>query len=111
MVTQGVIKAREIQFWVGILDDTPLSSLMHSTVSPKMKTTKGKGVGACFLACSTSRVEGCAKAQGWGLGRLTSNSITHTDLHKPNNELVHSWGALVHGQTMGKHGLTRLTMA
>ncbi len=29
-----------------------------------------------------------AGALGWGLGRLTSNSITHTDLHKPNNKLV-----------------------
>jgi hypothetical protein len=40
------------------------------------------------LVCSTSKVEGHAGAPGWGLGRLTSNSITHTDVHKPNNELV-----------------------
>jgi hypothetical protein len=25
-----------------------------------------------------------------GLGRLTSTSLTHTDLHKPNNKLVHA---------------------
>jgi hypothetical protein len=40
------------------------------------------------LVCSTSGVEGRAGALEWGLGRLTSNSITHTDLHKPNNKLV-----------------------
>jgi hypothetical protein len=61
---------------------------MDSTVSPKVKTTEGEGVGACSLACNTLGVEGCAGALGWGLGRLTSNSITHMDLHKPNNNLV-----------------------
>jgi hypothetical protein len=29
-----------------------------------------------------------------GLGRLTSNSITHINLHKPNNKLVSVFGAL-----------------
>jgi hypothetical protein len=29
-------------------------------------------------------------SSGMGLGRLTSNSITHTDLHKPNNKLVNA---------------------
>jgi hypothetical protein len=29
-----------------IVIDTPLSSLMDSTTSPKVKTTKGEGVGA-----------------------------------------------------------------
>ncbi len=33
-------------------------------------------------------VEWCAGALRWGLGRLKSNSITHTDLHKPNNKLI-----------------------
>jgi hypothetical protein len=33
-------------------------------------------------------VEGHVEALGWGLGRVTSKSITHTDLHKPNNKLV-----------------------
>jgi hypothetical protein len=36
-------------------------------------------------------VEGHVGAPGWGLGRLTSNSIIHTDLHKPNNELVSAY--------------------
>jgi hypothetical protein len=33
-------------------------------------------------------VEGHAGAPGWGLGRVTSGSIIHMDLHKPNNKLV-----------------------
>jgi hypothetical protein len=33
-------------------------------------------------------VEGHARPPGWGLGRVTSNSIIHTNLHKPNNKLV-----------------------
>jgi hypothetical protein len=69
-------------------DDTPPSSLMDSTMSPKLKTTEGERVGACSLARNTSGVEGRVGAPGWGLGRLISKSITHTDLHKPNNKLV-----------------------
>ncbi len=39
-----------------------------------------------------------------GLKKMTSNSLTHTDLHKPNNKLVNAWfkhfGAWTsHGQT------------
>jgi hypothetical protein len=39
-----------------------------------------------------------------GLGRLINNSITHTDLHKPNNKLVsvqlqHFGAQMSHGQT------------
>jgi hypothetical protein len=56
--------------------------------SPKVKTTEGERVGAHSLACNTSGVEGHVGVSGWGLGKLTSNSITHTDLHKPNNKLV-----------------------
>jgi hypothetical protein len=68
--------------------DTPLSSLMDSTTSPKMKTTKGEGVGARSLACSILEVEGRVGALGCGLGRLTSKSIIHADLHNPNKKLV-----------------------
>jgi hypothetical protein len=68
--------------------DAPPSSLMDPTVSPKMKTTKGEGIGACSLTHNTSGVEGRVGALRWGLGRLTSKSITHTDLHKPNNKLI-----------------------
>jgi hypothetical protein len=46
---------------------------------------RGSGV---FLAHNTSRVKGRAGAPRWGLGRLTSKSIIHTDLHKLNNKLV-----------------------
>jgi hypothetical protein len=50
---------------------------MDSTTSPKVNTMEGKGVGVCSLARSTSRVEGCARALRWGLGKLTINSITY----------------------------------
>jgi len=61
---------------------------MDLIANPQVKTAEREGVGACSLAWSTSGVEGCDEAPGWGLGRLTSNSITHTNLHKPNNKLV-----------------------
>jgi hypothetical protein len=63
---------------------------MDSTASLKMKTTKEKEkiIAARSLAHNTSEVEGRDGAPKWGLGRLTRNSITHTDLHKPNNKLV-----------------------
>ncbi len=40
------------------------------------------------LAHNTSKVEGHVGALGWGLGRLTSKSITYMALRKPNNKLV-----------------------
>jgi hypothetical protein len=49
---------------------------------------KGEGVGACSLVHGTLGVEGRARAPGWGLGRVTSKLITHTDLHKLNDKLV-----------------------
>jgi hypothetical protein len=61
---------------------------MDSTTSPKVKTIEGKGVGARSLDHNTLGVEGHAGALRWGLGKLTSNSIIHMDLHKLNNELV-----------------------
>ncbi len=42
----------------------PLSSLMDSIASPKVKTMEGEGVGARSLACSTAGVEGCAGGLG-----------------------------------------------
>jgi hypothetical protein len=68
--------------------DAPPSSLMDSTVNPKVKTMEGERVGARSLARNTLGVEGRARATGWGLGRLTSNSISYMDLHKPNHKLV-----------------------
>ncbi len=71
-----------------IQSDAPLNSLMDSTASPKVKTVEGERIGAHSLVRITLGVEGHAKAPRWGLGRMTSKSITHTDLHKPNNKLV-----------------------
>jgi hypothetical protein len=69
-------------------NDAPPSSLMDSIESPKVKIMEGKGIGPCSQARNTSRVEGCFGILRWGLGRLISKSITHMDLHKPNNKLV-----------------------
>jgi hypothetical protein len=55
-----------------------------------MKTMEGEGVRARSMAHNTLGVEGHVGALGWGLGRLTSKSITHTVLHKPNNKLVNA---------------------
>jgi hypothetical protein len=41
------------------------SSLMDSIVSPKVKTTKGEGVGARSLARNTLGVEGRVGASRW----------------------------------------------
>jgi hypothetical protein len=57
-------------------------------MSPKVKTMKGEGVGHATLARSTSRVEGRIRAPG--LRRLTSKSITHVDMYKPNNKLINA---------------------
>ncbi len=54
----------------------------------KMKTTEGQEVGVCSLAHNTSRVKRRVETPRWGLGWVTSRSIIHTDLHKPNNKLV-----------------------
>ncbi len=67
--------------------DAPPSSLMDLTANPKMKITEGEGVRARSLACSILEVEGHIGAPRWGLGRLTSKLITHTNLHK-NKEQV-----------------------
>ncbi len=69
-------------------NDTPPNSLIDSIASPKVKITELEGVEVCFLTCSILGVEGRAGALGWGLGRVTSGSIIHMDLHKPNNKLV-----------------------
>jgi hypothetical protein len=55
---------------------------------PKLKTTKGKGVETPSLAHSILGVEGFVGVSGWGLRRVTSKSIIHTNLHKPKNKLV-----------------------
>jgi len=59
-------------------------------VNPKVKIVEKEGVGAHSLVCNTSGVEGHVRTPRWGLGRLTSNSITYTDLHNPNHKLVNA---------------------
>jgi len=68
---------------------TPPSSLMDSTTNPKVKIVE-EGVEACSLIYSTLGVEGRVGASGSQLERLTKNSITNMDLHKPNNKLVNA---------------------
>jgi hypothetical protein len=70
------------------ITDTPPNSWINSIMNPKVKTTKGEGVGVCSLAHNTLREEGHVGAPGWGLGRRINESIIHTNLHKPNNKLV-----------------------
>jgi hypothetical protein len=53
-----------------------------------VKTIEGKKVRLLSLTCNTLGVEGRVGAPRWGLRRVTSKSITHTDLHEPNNKLV-----------------------
>jgi hypothetical protein len=64
-----------------------------------------KGVGIYFLILSNSKVQGRVKALGWGLGRMTSGSIIHTNLHKPS-WLVHGWsnfGTRIHHKHTHTH--------
>jgi len=48
-----------------IEDDAPPSSLMDSTVNPKVKTMEGKKVGVHSLAHNISGVEGRAEVSKW----------------------------------------------
>jgi hypothetical protein len=56
-----------------------------------MKTTEEEKVGICSLAHNISGVEEQARASGWGLRGVTSKSIVHMNLYKPNNKLVSVW--------------------
>ncbi len=53
-----------------------------------MKIAKEQGVGAHSFVHNTLGVDERVEDLGWGLGRVTSKSITHTDLHKLNHKLV-----------------------
>ncbi len=66
--------------------DAPPNSLMDSTMSPKVKTTEGEGVGV--LPSSQHWGKRACWSSEIGLGRVTSISIIHTDLHKLNKKLV-----------------------
>jgi hypothetical protein len=65
LLAKRYIKLSKSPYGAPFFYDAPPSSLMDSITSPKVKTTKGKGVGVCSLARSTSEVEGCAGASGW----------------------------------------------
>jgi len=75
-------------------------------MSPKVKTTEGEGIGVCSLVHNTSGIKGHAEAPRWGLRKLTSKSITHTGLHKPNNKVVSA--SLEHFGIRTSHGQTRI---
>jgi hypothetical protein len=49
---------------------------------------EGLRAGARSLVRKTLWVEGCVGVLRWGLGKVTSKSIIHMDVHKPNNKLV-----------------------
>ncbi len=68
-------------------DDAPPHSLKDSNANPKVETME-EGVKVRTLAHSTSRVKGRVGTSRWGLGRVASRSIIHTNMHKPNNKLV-----------------------
>jgi len=53
-----------------------------------MKIMEEEGVGVRSSTRSTSGVEGCTGIPRWGLGQMTTGSIIHTNMHKPNNKLV-----------------------
>ncbi len=72
--------------------DTPPNSLIDLTVSPKVKTAKGQGVGVLSLVRNTLGVKGHARDLGWGLKRVTSGSIIHMDyINQTTSWLVCSW--------------------
>jgi len=76
----------------------------------KGKITEEEIVEVHSLARNTLRLEGCAKAPRWGLGWVTSESIIHTDLHKPTTSwLVCNWNTFGAWMNRGHTGLTRLT--
>jgi hypothetical protein len=74
-----------VEIW---FSDALPNSLKDSNANPNVKIMEEKRVGVHFLACNTSGVKGMFKSPRWGLRRVTSESIIHIDLHKPNNKFV-----------------------
>ncbi len=58
--------------------NAPPSSLMDSTMSPKVKTTKGEGVGVCSLAHNTLEVKGVLQ---WDETRMSDKWFNYS--HRP----------------------------
>jgi hypothetical protein len=73
------------------MNDAPPHSLKDSNASLKVKITKEEWVGVHSLTCNTFGGRGRVGAPRWGLRQMTSGSIIHTNLHKPNNKLVSVW--------------------
>jgi hypothetical protein len=90
-------------------NDTPPSSLMDSTTSPKMKIGEGKEVGVRSLSHNISRVEGHAEALGWGLEDWQANQLlTHIYTNQTTSWLEHSWNTFC-AQTSHEQTQTRKT--
>ncbi len=72
-------------------NDAPPNSLKDSNVSLKVKTTEEKKeIGVRSLIRSTLGVKKHVGVMGWRLRQMTSKSIIHTNVHKPNNKLVNA---------------------
>jgi hypothetical protein len=63
----------------------------NSNAIPKMKTMEEEGIGVHSITRNIVRIKGRVGTLGWGLRRVISGSIVHTNLHKPNNKLVSVW--------------------
>ncbi len=68
--------------------DAPPHSLKYSNVNSKMKIMEEERIEVRSLTHNISRVKGRVRAPRCGLGGMTSESIIHTNLHKPNNKLI-----------------------
>jgi hypothetical protein len=53
-----------------------------------MKIMEEERIEVRSLTHNISRVKGRVRAPRCGLGGMTSESIIHTNLHKPNNKLI-----------------------
>jgi hypothetical protein len=82
-------------------------------VNPEVETYEKGEVGVCSLVCNILGIERRVGTLGWGLGQVTSKSIIHNNLPKPNNKLVSAWleHFWLYRQTMNIYELTKLTMA
>jgi hypothetical protein len=55
-----------------------------------MKIMEEERIEVRSLTRNTSGVKGRARAPRCGLGGMTSESIIHTNLYKPNNKLINA---------------------
>ncbi len=94
---------------------------MTCSQAPYQTQDESKGIkqrncskfGAHSQLSTLKGVEGACRGSEMGLGRVTSFSITHLNLHPTNHKLVSSLfrAPLVLRRTTGDFGLTRLTTA